>query len=140
MSILQKAVEAINRQMTVKAEEILAEIEQAGYKYYPDSKNVVPSFHIMSKDEEAEVSGSVRAGLIRRVRIGSELREAYWAVYGNVEGSRGGRIYPHGNALVFPGQGGYKGKGRSKNGMYVLPSVRAYKGHNFIKEVADRHR
>lgn len=139
MSILQKVVDAVNKQMREKAEEILVEVEQAGYKYYPDSQNVVPSFHIMDKGEGGQVSGSMRGAFLTRIRIGSDLREAYWAVYGN--GQHGGRIYPkNGGALVFPGQGGYKGHGRGKHGMYVMPSVRAYKGHNFIKEVADRHR
>ena len=140
MSILDKVREAVNKQMTEKAEEILAEVESAGYRYYPDSENVVPSFRIMDKGEGGQVSGSMRGAFLTRIRIGSDLREAYWAVYGNVEGSRGGRIYPHGKYLIFPGQGGYKSHGRGKNGMYVMPSVRAYKGHNFIKEVADRHR
>ena len=138
MSILQKVADAINKQMREKAEDILVEVEQAGYKYYPDSENVVPSFHIMDESEGAQVSGTMRAGLITKIRIGSDLREAYWAVYGN--GQHGSRIYPHGKALVFPGQGGYKGKGKGPGGRYVKASVRAYKGHNFVKEVADRHR
>ena len=138
MSILDKVREAVNKQMQEKAEEILAEVEAAGYKYYPDSENVVPSFRIMDKGEGGQVSGSMRGAFLTRIRIGSDLREAYWAVYGN--GQHGGRIYPHGKALVFPGQGGFKGKGKGPGGRYVKASVRAYKGHNFIKEVADRHR
>ena len=138
MFLWDKITKISNKSMNEKADEILTEVYERGYHWYPDSKNVVPSFHVMGSKRGAEVAR--RYGLITSVIIGSELREAYWAVYGNIGGSSGGRIYPDGRALVFPGQGPYRGHGHGKNGMYVLPSVKAYKGHDFLKEVARRHR
>ena len=142
MALWDKIIQISNKAMNTKAQQILDEVKERGYDYYPDSRNVVPSFRIMSKkNSDAEVLGRFNTGgnLITSVIIGSDLREAYWAVYGNIGGSRNGRIYPDGNALVFPGQAGYRGKGHGKGGMYVLPSVRAYRGHNFLRDVARRH-
>lgn len=73
-------------------------------------------------------------------RIGGENLHLYYADQGNKEGSRGGRIYPLGKALVFDGWGEHAGKGKGKGGRYVLPSVSAYDGSHFVREVADRHR
>lgn len=141
MSLWDKVVSISNRAMNTKAQQILDEVYERGYHYYPDSVHVVPSFHIMSKKGHGEVMQRFETGgkLVTSVIIGSELREAYWAVYGNVGGSRGGRIYPNGPALVFPGQGSYRGGGHGKGGKYVMPSVRAYRGHNFLRDVARRH-
>ena len=136
MALWDKVVQIANKSMEDKAQQILDEVYERGYHWYPDSQNVVPSFHIMGSKSGAEVAR--RYGLITSIIIGSELREAYWAVYGN--GHSGSRIYPHGRALAFMGQGKYRGGGRGKGGKYVLPSVKAYKGHDFLKEVANRHR
>lgn len=71
-------------------------------------------------------------------RIGGRNLHLYYADQGNDKS--GGRIYPKGKALAFEGWGPYAGKGKNKDGKYVLPSVSAYEGHGFVKEVADRHR
>lgn len=142
MSLWDKVVQISNKAMNTKAQQILDEVKERGYHYYPDSQHVVPSFRIMSKKGHGEVMAKFSTGgtLITSVVIGSDLREAYWAVFGNIGGSQGGRIYPNGPALVFPGQGAYRGQGHGKGGKYVMPSVRAYRGHNFVREVANRHR
>ena len=142
MALWDKVVQITNKAMNTKAQQILEEVHERGYYYYPDSAHVVPSFRIMSRKSGGEVTESFGTGgsLIKSVIIGSDLREAYWAVYGNIGGSQGGRIYPHGSALVFPGQGAYRWHGHGKRGNYVLPSVRAYRGHNFLRDVANRHR
>ena len=137
MSVWDRVVEISNRVMGETAEEICEEVKRAGYKYYPNSNHVVPSFRVMSMSETSQASGRIKAGLIRRVRIGSTLREAYWAVYGNGPGD----ITPKTKkALKFYGHGKFAGQGHAKGGYYVMTSVNSYKGHNFIKEVADRHR
>lgn len=136
MSIWEKVVQISNKVMGETAEEICNEVKQAGYKYYPDSTNVVPSFRVMNMSETSQASGLIKTGLIRRIRIGSTLREAYWAVYGNGPGP----ITPKTKkALKFYGHGKYAGGGYA-NGYYIMTSVNSYKGHNFVREVADRHR
>lgn len=126
MSVLQKAIDIVNKRMNRTAKQIEAELRQAGYRYYPKSTNVVPSFKIMGEGESSYVSGSFGTGghLIKSVRIGSKLLEAYYAVYGN--GSR--IIYPRtAKALHY------------KDGTYHAYS-HPYEGHNFVVEVANRHR
>lgn len=137
MSIWNRVREAVNNAMMDKSEQILEEVKEAGYKYYPDSTIVVPSFRIMGKGESGEISGDIRKGLITKVRIGSDLREAYWAVYGN-----GGH-----NAIITPTHTRRDGRlpmlGKYPDGIPGygwLPQVHGYDGHNFVKEVAKRHR
>lgn len=137
MSLWDKFVRAVNPQIEDKAEEILEELKAEGYKAYPNSQHVVPSFRIMEKSEDSTVSERFRAGLITKVRIGSDLMEAKWAV----EGNGPGRIYPSKKkALAFYGHGKYAGGGHGKGGKYVLPSVASYKGKDFVEKVANRHR
>ena len=141
MSFLKNAwnqiTKRVNREMTDLSEQILAELLAEGYEAYPESKHVVPSFHIVGRRDYVSVGGSFRTGMIKRIYIGSTLPEAKYAVYGNGPG----RIYPkNGRALKFKGKGKYAGGGHGKGGYYVLSSVRSYKGDNFVKRVADRHR
>ena len=70
--------------------------------------------------------------------VGGNNLHLYYADEGN--GGKGGRIYPHGNALAFHGWGSYAGKGHGKGGKYVLPSVSSYDGKHFVRTVADKHR
>lgn len=137
MSLWDRVVEASNKVFGDTAQQICDEVKAAGYKYYPNSHRVVPSFRVMSMSETSQTSGLIKAGLLRRVRIGSELREAYWAVHGNGPGA----ITPKTKkALKFYGHGKFAGQGHAKGGYYIMPAVNSYKGHNFVKEVADRHR
>lgn len=139
MSVLQKVAEAVNKRMNERAEQIVDELHSAGYKYYPGSTNVVPSFRIMDKEEDSWAGGSFRAGFLRRVRIGSTLKEAYWAVHGN--GGRG---------AVIRSKRKYDRNGRKPGKLGTPPggipgigyrtSVHGYEGHDFVKEVARRHR
>lgn len=137
-NLFGKVAEIANKKMEQKAEQILGELHAAGYKYYPTSTRVVPSFTIQESSSE-QVGGSFRAGLITKVRIGSNLREAYWAVYGN--GGRGTTIT---STREFDKNGRRPGKlGTYPGGIPGIgfrAAVSGYDGHNFVKEVADRHR
>lgn len=132
--IMRKVADISNRRMEKFGNQILAEVKEAGYKYYPGSTKVIPSFRILGK-EEGEVGGTF--GFIVKVHVGSTLREAYWAVYGN--GGKGAIIYPThtrstGNKVPMLGEypGGIPGYGWK-------PYVHGYEGHNFLREVASRH-
>ena len=136
MSLWSEFCKVVNKQMNGKAEQILDEIKQAGYSYYPGSTNVVPSFHIMSKEESrgAAVSGTASAGLLRKVRIGSNLREAYWACKGN--GGPGTTIR---SVRQVDRRGRVPGKLKLKDGSYRT-EVSGYSGHDFVHEVVSRHK
>lgn len=133
MSLWDKVVEIVNVKMNTEAAEILGELKAACPKR---TGRTAGTFRIMGKGGGGV--GTTAGGLLTSVRVGSTDLIAKYADEGN--GGSGGRIYPHGNALAFPGWGKWAGGGNGKGGKYVLPSVSAYDGAHFVRTVADRHR
>ena len=132
MSVLEKVVQIANKAMNTEAQQILDELKEECPKR---SGKTAESFKIMLDDSSDVKIGTGGKSFLTRVLIGSKELSALYANDGNIKGSRGGRIYPSGKALVFEGS-----KAPWKDNKYVLPSVRAYEGAHFVEKVANRHR
>ena len=123
MSLVEKVYAITREQMRELAETIEGELKAECPVRSGEAK---ASIHIEEIDEE-------------HIFVGGENEHLFFADQGNNQS--GGRIYPRGNALAFHGWGKWAGGGHGKpNGKYVLPSVSAYKGKHFVRDVADRHR
>lgn len=135
--ITNRRVKEIAEQMRDEMREIVSEHSRSGKAY--DSIEIHYNNPNSGRGDFGNgAEGSLRGGFMTYVFIGSHEKSAYYLDQGNNQ--HGGLIYPHGKALVFQGYGRYAGKGNGRNGEYILPSVRAYEGIHFVKEVADRHR
>ena len=119
MSLVEKVYEITRQRMHELAETIEGELKAECPVRTGEARN---SIGIQEIDDT-------------HIFVGGENLHLYYADQGNKKGSRGGRIYPKGKALSFWGS-----KSRYVGKHYVVPSVRAYDGAHFVREVADRHR
>lgn len=135
--IKKAVVRTANATMNREAQIILAELkaECPRSKGGHNGKHIADSFKILSTESEGTVAGTFEtSGLIKKVVIGSTELGAYYAVHGN--GGPGRRIYPS-EAKTLK----LESLGPGRNGKYKrAKQVHGYDGHNFIKDVADRHR